>query len=1104
MFDNTPNALESAHIQRDKTNSFYEQVNISGSDLVIYHDSSGSLTADRISVWATKYGIAVGGSLVSSSWASSSISSSYALTASFALNGGGTGGSSNSSSWASSSVQAYYATQSLYATQSITASYVSASNVNGTVSSASYANSASWAPQLTIPTSVASSSWASSSLSSSLAQTASVIYNPHAMLDMSGNLSVGSASFAIPGAGNIVFTPSVANAQIPRISGQTTTQLPMEILEMGNMRIVQPNANYDPKIQLMVNGILEEGLLEYDINDRTLLLISTNFGVGGATHLGLCAGAGDVSINTNQNWDGYGNVTAGTKLVVFKPSGRVGIGTTSPANPLDVVGNISCSVITASLFFGTASYVASASYYPSQVLQITVASASWVSSSAFITTAQTASYITSSNIFGKVSSSINSDTASYLKNSNITIDGNGTINTTANIETNGGEINTGGGSIGTDTGKFTVGNINTTALFSFDPNSGLFFTGGGNINTEEGNIDLGGGGITGSLSGTASWATNVSASGIIGVLTAAQAPSASIASIAATASCVHNTALDINSGGITANDDSWYINHSAAQLTSLTASNGVFLPGVSANGSTIYKASYDNGITIDSVVTAPSFIGNFTGSVKGTAATASYITASNIVGVLTAAQAPSASYSATASYITASGIVGVLTAVQAPSASYSSYAVSATSASWASSSISASYITASNIVGIVTSASIAATASYVSPSLLWTGSALLLSGSTGQTPLNIQSNVNNFSEIFVQNTNSGNTASTDIALENDLGTTSSYYVDVGINSSGYGAGFVGGANDGYLFLTSSLSASLYVGNINPSGSLSLFVGGYAKTGSSGLVINPNSITASFPITGSITNAVSASYASDALFGSALKQVHMVERFVNGTAGEFGGGLTIFAYPWVFSTYGTAGSKAANYESPPYFKSWQINTGATLSSSCAVNMTDGGNGGGAFQLASVPFSLLFSFQVVNNQSLSSSFALGITDNSLNRNPTYYSNMLSQGYAGLYAGNRYGFNTSSKFEFSIFANGVGGLRATSSINLNTGWHLLSIRRVGDIGYFSIDGEPEVSLTGANSVWLTGVTPEMIITTSGSWVSSIKTAYFEMLVPTTGSWY
>ena len=152
-YDNTPNRLEAAFVQRDKTNQYYEQVNISGSNLVIYIDETGSLTADRVSVWAAKYGIGSGGSSLSSSWASSSISASYAGTASYLIGGAG---NSMSSSWASASLQAQYATQSLYATQSISASHaLTASYLIGGAGNSE------------------SSSWASSSISSSYAVQAS-------------------------------------------------------------------------------------------------------------------------------------------------------------------------------------------------------------------------------------------------------------------------------------------------------------------------------------------------------------------------------------------------------------------------------------------------------------------------------------------------------------------------------------------------------------------------------------------------------------------------------------------------------------------------------------------------------------------------------------------------------------------------------------------------------------------------------------------------------------------------------------------------------------------------------------------------------------------
>jgi len=181
-FDNTPSRLESSFIQRDEYNRWYEQINITGSDLIIYHDENGKITADRISVWAAKYGIGGGitpggsydisaswasssiwalfatqsifatqslfstqslystqslfatqslyattsinaSSSISSSWASSSISSSYSFTASYALNGG-TGTGTGNATQSLFSTQSLYSTQSLFATSSISSSFL--------------------------------------------------------------------------------------------------------------------------------------------------------------------------------------------------------------------------------------------------------------------------------------------------------------------------------------------------------------------------------------------------------------------------------------------------------------------------------------------------------------------------------------------------------------------------------------------------------------------------------------------------------------------------------------------------------------------------------------------------------------------------------------------------------------------------------------------------------------------------------------------------------------------------------------------------------------------------------------------------------------------
>jgi len=139
----TPNRLESVFIQRDATNAYYEQINISGSDLMIYHKEDGTLTADKVSVWASKYGIGGGGSTVkvtsadtvANYLASKLVTGSgitltvlnpgSAETLQITSTGGGVspGGSYDiSSSYASASMWALFATQSSIATSSLFAS----------------------------------------------------------------------------------------------------------------------------------------------------------------------------------------------------------------------------------------------------------------------------------------------------------------------------------------------------------------------------------------------------------------------------------------------------------------------------------------------------------------------------------------------------------------------------------------------------------------------------------------------------------------------------------------------------------------------------------------------------------------------------------------------------------------------------------------------------------------------------------------------------------------------------------------------------------------------------------------------------------------------
>jgi hypothetical protein len=61
-FDDITNKLDAVFVQRTGENEYYEQINISGSNSIVYLNENGVIDVDRISDWATKYGIGSGGS----------------------------------------------------------------------------------------------------------------------------------------------------------------------------------------------------------------------------------------------------------------------------------------------------------------------------------------------------------------------------------------------------------------------------------------------------------------------------------------------------------------------------------------------------------------------------------------------------------------------------------------------------------------------------------------------------------------------------------------------------------------------------------------------------------------------------------------------------------------------------------------------------------------------------------------------------------------------------------------------------------------------------------------------------------------------------------
>ena len=77
-----------------------------------------------------------------------------------------------------------------------------------------------------------------------------------------------------------------------------------------------------------------------------------------------------------------------------------------------------------------------------------------------------------------------------------------------------------------------------------------------------------------------------------------------------------------------------------------------------------------------------------------------------------------------------------------------------------------------------------------------------------------QTSVNSYAQMILQNTSNGATASTDLVLSNNLGTATTYYANLGINSSGFtGSGSFNLPNATYLSATSGdLTIGTLTGN----------------------------------------------------------------------------------------------------------------------------------------------------------------------------------------------------------------------------------------------------------------------------------------------------
>ena len=169
-------------------------------------------------------------------------------------------------------------------------------------------------------------------------------------------------------------------------------------------------------------------------------------------------------------------------------------------------------------------------------------------------------------------------------------------------------------------------------------------------------------------------------------------------------------------------------------------------------------------------------------------------------------------------------------------------------------------ITSSGLVGIGTS-----TFNGSNPEEL-----LVDAGATGNT--NFQNvivgkgNTNSYAQLNIQNINAGTSASSDVVATANNGDETVNFVDMGINSSAYTGGIMGGSNDGYLY---SLGQNFLIGNGTAAKALVFMTGGTSQAtnermridGTGKVGIGTNNPTSTMQVAGSVAMSITSKTAA---------------------------------------------------------------------------------------------------------------------------------------------------------------------------------------------------------------------------------------------------
>ena len=155
----------------------------------------------------------------------------------------------------------------------------------------------------------------------------------------------------------------------------------------------------------------------------------------------------------------------------------------------------------------------------------------------------------------------------------------------------------------------------------------------------------------------------------------------------------------------------------------------------------------------------------------------------------------------------------------------------------------------------------------------------IVAASFPQSVAQFNSSINNYQQVVMQNTSSGNTASSDYIAVADTGDDSNKYIDMGINSSGYSNPDynISGALDGYMYVN---GGNLALGTQSAGKSIVFHTGGTqsanlrARLSDNGLTVNATTATSSIT-TGALVVNGGAGFAGHVYVGGNIYAGNLV-------------------------------------------------------------------------------------------------------------------------------------------------------------------------------------------------------------------------------------